>query len=441
MVKPEKLFWREELCHAEVRPTAFIEDLLPKALTALLAKVDEKWLSSERLRHVRFGEKYLTEPISFVGTTRIEPKFCECHYYARALLTAQDFLNGRSDYDFRFGTLVIPQLAKLGQVLPFVATSVANADRKISSLYRGPSDEVASTMYEIMVAAASAKRGRQMQFEKTGHQKTPDLRVLDMEGVVVECKRKKLLTQYEQREEAIARLAFQIIRDRLRDAGLPGTIEIEFTVELESITDHEVTAVLGKLVKRNDNRTLYTRWAKLSWRRLSDRVLVAPTPLYSPKFLNTVFGWNDIPTHDGLICQVEAPKSLLVEEARFPVCLKWTSGSATALQKKTRAVSALVGEASGQVPTGETGIIYVCYSETARATIADLRTALIMVQMHEWTHSAKVRLPIMFVNRLYTSPVANGTPDMIENAVKLQANYADAGLFELFPAAVFTNVI
>jgi hypothetical protein len=434
------VLWRDELGQEQIPPTAFMEELLPDAMSSLLGTVDRAWLSAAKSQHVRLNDDYLTTPISFIGTTRIETNAPGIHYFARALLTAKDFLERRPEYDFHFGTIVIPELAKLGQILPVVLENVSGAESKVKSLYAGQSSEVRSTIYEILVAGASVLTGRSIRFEKRNMGKTPDLRVLDMEKLVIECKRKKLLTEYEQREEEIARAMFLALREKVRSVGLSGIVETEFQVELENADQRAVLAALSKLLAmKRDGRVVYTPWGKIAWHRLPETVPVSRTRLYGPRFLRTVFGWSDIPTHDGIVCQVEAPSKLVVEMAKGPVCLKWNSTSKATLLKKTRAVSALVGDANKQIPVGEGGIVYVCYNESARASIADSRTRLIGEQLSQWSHSSDVRAPLVFVNRLYATPVPNGSPDLIENVVKLEAHYAEPGLAKFFPAAVFTK--
>src|SRR5581483_3793107 len=160
------VLWRNELCQEQIPPTAFMEELLPAAMSSLLRHVDREWLLAAEAQHVRLNDDYLAMPVSFVGTTRIETNVPAIHYFARALLTAIDFLQRRPDYDFHFGTVILPELAKLGQILPVVLKNVSGAESKVKSLYAGPSGEVRSTIYEILVAGASVLTGRSICFEK-----------------------------------------------------------------------------------------------------------------------------------------------------------------------------------------------------------------------------------------------------------------------------------
>lgn len=434
------VLWRNELSQEQIPPTDFMEVMLPGAMSCLLRNVDREWLSAAESQHVRLNSDYLATPASFIGTTRIETGASPIHYFARALLTARDFLEKRPDYDFHFGTIVIPELAKLGQILPTVLGSVSGAASKVKSLQASQSSEVRSTIYEILVAGASVLTGRSIRFEERSASKTPDMRVLDMEKLVIECKRKQLLTGYEQREAEIARSIFVASREKVLGAGLAGIIEAEFQVELETLDQGQVITTLSKLLlSKREGRTMYNSWGKIAWHRLPETVPVAQTRLYGPRFLRTVFGWSEVPSHDGIVCQVNQPSGLVIERASGPVCLKWNSASRAALLKKTRAVSALVADAHEQIPKGESGIVYVCYNESARANIADSRTRLIGEQLSQWRHSAKVRAPVVFVNRLYATPMPNGAPDLIENVVKLEASYAMPGFAEFFPSAVFTK--
>ena len=99
----------------------------------------------------------------------------------------------------------------------------------------------------------------------------------------------------------------------------------------------------------------------------------------------------------------------------------------------------LFSKASLQVPQGEFGIIYVSYNEGTRAEAADMRVEAFNERIREFEHSAKVRIPIAVLSRLYPRALGEGQPDLIESGIRyVSGTYGEPLLFELFPTTVFT---
>jgi hypothetical protein len=100
---------------------------------------------------------------------------------------------------------------------------------------------------------------------------------------------------------------------------------------------------------------------------------VTETRLYSPEYLEEVFGWA---AHQdewvGILCEIEPPARVDVEMFMRPLCLKWRSDSEEALLKKARGIKSLWADAIKQIPDGEMGFIYVAYPEGSRAAATKL---------------------------------------------------------------------
>jgi hypothetical protein len=71
--------------------------------------------------------------------------------------------------------------------------------------------------------------------------------------------------------------------------------------------------------------------------------------------------------------------------------------------------------------------------------IADLRTEGFLDRVREWEHAASIRIPIAVLTRLYPRTLDHGTPDLIENSIRLYGDHGDMLLFEDFPTNVFTR--
>jgi hypothetical protein len=98
------------------------------------------------------------------------------------------------------------------------------------------------------------------------------------------------------------------------------------------------------------------------------------------------------PLFDGILCEVDPPGQIVVNIARNPRCLKWSSISETAITKKARGVTSLWAAAGEQIPAGQMRLIYIAYPEGGRPYLAGTRTQYIIDTAHEWHHRWQVNL-------------------------------------------------
>ena len=222
--------------------------------------------------------------------------------------------------------------------------------------------------------------------------------------------------------------------------GMYGVFETHFSLELAHVRIQEV-AEAARLQCFSPSPALPTNyaWGTISYQERPSRIQFPETGLYGPEFLQQLFGWEwDIPTHDGLVCQVEAPKSIEVDSAQKPLALKWNSESPRAKLKKARPVSSLLKKAYDQVPKGEMGFVYIAYREGSRPEMADERTDCILSQFKNWSHKSLKIVPAIFLQRLYPRTMPGCAPDLIENTVRLLGESSDPIFFDLLPSLTFT---
>ncbi|WP_144030581.1 hypothetical protein [Bradyrhizobium japonicum] len=168
--------------------------------------------------------------------------------------------------------------------------------------------------------------------------------------------------------------------------------------------------------------------------------LPAKTRIYSPNMLDHLFGWtSDLPECDGICCSADAGGEAVVDRVRTPIALIWKNVAANALRKRTWAPMDFFSAASFQVPPGEFGLVYVSYNEGGRSEVADIRVQAFGERVQDFEHSAKCRIPIAVLSRLYPRPLHEGQPDLIESGVRyVSSSYGDPSLFELYPTRIFT---
>ena len=91
------------------------------------------------------------------------------------------------------------------------------------------------------------------------------------------------------------------------------------------------------------------------------------------------------------------------------------------------------------MPPGEFGLVYVNYNEGGRSEVADMRVEAFGERIQDFEHSAKIRIPIAVLSRLYPRPLKEGQPDLIESGVRyVSSTYGDPSLFKLYPTRIFT---
>lgn len=434
---------RKSIAHEQIKSTNKIEDELPKSLEEFRRLIDLSWLNNERSKKHRLDSSFLTAPLSIVRNIRIESEKLSVHRFAQIILTAEDFINNDEGYDFIAGALLIPQLTALGSRIDDLKAVSGPVNERLTSLWKSGSSLVESSIYELLIAASCARKGRQIEFLKPTSTKSPDMRVHDYYfPLVIECKRQKIITEYEIKEEIKMRDLFDSLYNEAMKIGLRGSFKLALNIEADQMpTSDIVAAALRQRFTPEPWKELSYEWGSIAFAELPSRIEGNLTKLYSPTLLQHVFGWDfDMPEYDGIICKVDSPDSIYVDYIKNPVGLLWTNNSINAIRKRARSSISLYADATKQIPPGEAGLIYICYQEGAREIIADERTAYFAEEVRKWGHEPSIRLPAFFLTRLVPRPLNVGMPDLIETGFRfLSELYGDQIYFKDFPSTVFTK--
>ena len=212
----------------------------------------------------------------------------------------------------------------------------------------------------------------------------------------IECKRRLGLSAYELDEARRVEALYRTIQDPLQKRGMHCSVEATFSVPLRLVSAAEFAEViLAAASQGRDQDTTPTSWGSLAIQRLPILTASPRMRLYSPDFIQQVFGWEVLENEwDGLLCEVEAPREIMVRSYRMPLCLKWRSESEEALTKRSRGIASLWTNAIKQIPAGDIGFVYIAYPEGGRPAIADARTRHILKSMEESWHRWFVRIPV-----------------------------------------------
>jgi hypothetical protein len=435
---------RKDLVKEAVDSTGFVEDQLPQALDRFMKLLPKGWASAEAEIPHRMGALLQgTQCLSLVRGLRPESEFSPLHRVRQMLRVAQDYQRQHSAYDHFAGATLVPQLTQFGMKLPLLRSVGGDVVARLQRLWLDSSAGADSTIFELLVAAGCAELGRNVEFIAETNEKSPDLRCHDPFPMVIECKRKRALSDYELAEEAVVRGFFLELESKASKKGMSGRFDLRLSVEARFAPMAEIVdRMISQRLAAHPNRPLEYAWGKVAYHPLPPRIpLPTPTRLYSPNMLEAAFGWNsDLPEWDGIVCRVGCDGDAFTDHLRNPIALVWNNSSTKAIQRRAWSPLDLFGDATNQIPAGEFGIIYLAYHEGARAEIADRRVERFLERMHTWDHAASIRIPISFLMRLYPRPLRDGQPDLIESTVRLcSSDYGEPRLFEDFPNSVFTN--
>lgn len=436
------LLWRAEI--EQVNKTQDMDPLVRSALVRLTNSVDLSWLQQEARKPYRLGHSFLANPLHLVNGIRVgtAPGVEGPQRFARMLLLAEDHLKKRIDLDFFSTAALVPELAALGTSLEQISALGPEAERKMAALPGMTDEQVSSTIYELLVGAAGVRTGLDLtMIAEDRSKKVPEYRINNLHSVpaVLECKRRRGLTDYELEEAARVERLYNFVRPGLRDRGVYGSLEVSFGIPVQRVPFGEFVELTEKAVAKPDGQNAKrASWGSLAFRPLPYRRSITGTRLYSPEYLEEVFGWSpDQDEWDGILCEVEPPVRVDVEIFMKPLCLKWRSESEEALLKKARGIKSLWTDAMKQIPEGEMGFIYVAYPEGSRAAIADARTRQIKKELNEVWHRWSIRAPATIVSRLYARALGVGVPDLIEN-VLLAATAGEEFWLTKLPQRIFT---
>lgn len=438
-------YWRTEI--ERTRTSESLDAIVEPGLERLLSRIDPEWLRTEARKPYRLGSAFLTNPLHLVNGVRVGmgQDSTGPQRFARMLLVCQDHLMKRWDLDFFAAAMFVPEVAVLGNSLGEIGALGPEAERKLARLPLMTDENVSATVFELLVGGACVRRGLNVAMvPEDRSRKVPDYRITGFGAIpgAIECKRRLGLTSYELDEAERVEKLYASIRLALHQGGIHGSVEASFRVPLRTVACPEfVDQVLAAVRHDRDQEPTLTSWGALAFRRLPYSGTIPATRLYSPEYLQRVFGWNTLQDEwDGLLCEVEAPLRIDVKQFTMPLCLKWRSESEEALTKKARGVTSLWADAVKQIPDGDIGFIYVAYPEGARPALADARTRHILKAAGEFWHRWSVRVPVTIFIRLYPRALGPGSPDLIENAILGAAEGQEFWLTKV-PHRAFTGQI
>lgn len=428
-----------------VPSTVRLEDVVAHGYERLIQIVDPAWLREQARGKYRLQYDASASSdcrLHLVGRQRLMPPNgpTRPQRFAQMLLVCDDLLMGRHDIDMFDGPLLVSEAAALGGSLNEIAKLGPEAECKLKSLSSATDRDVASTIHELLVGAACVRSGRDTEMlQALKNQKTPDFRIHDLPvPMVIECKRRLGLNDYAVREARGVERLYAAVDDLFHRCH--PIVEAEFSVEISEISEQTFRATLEPMCESWDDVVeRQAPWGAVRMRRLPLIRECSPTRVFSPVFLREVFEWDHVESEwDGLLCEVRPTFAPVASAVELPRCLKWRCNNEVSRLKKARGLTSLWADAVRQIPTGETGCVYIAYVEGMRPAIADDRTQHLLdtVAKRDLYHRANVQVPLTVVSRLYPQALGNGGLEMIESTIPMTLDGYDH-MIEDFPTRVF----
>jgi len=435
-------YWREDLSSEAVPITGYIEDCLAEGLEKLIGRLPKAWWLEQRGLHEAQGSAHLRESLELYGGVSPDVFSISRHRYAQALILAKESLDKCDDYDIYAGSLLVPSVAALCRALPSLY-EVQGGLEKLDELYRAPSEEFDSRLYELCVAGRAAALGRSVEFLVPTAEVTPDLRLHDLPfPAVIECKRQSRLSDFERQEFKTIQEVFRHLSSGSQRRSLIGTLTIVTQQPLQAIgVDTLVESSRKCTAGLNPYGSIVEPWGAISFTPLDIMIdLQQPTRLYSPAFLRQVFEWNfETTEYDGICAVVANTRMPQVDRALLPFGIRWRCEAEEAVKRKARSLASLLAQAVQQIPVGETGFIYLAYEEMHRADIADSRTQKLLDETAKWEIRKRgINPEFIVVNRLYPGTLEEGRPNLIESAVPI--GFSEENIWAgMMPFSVFVE--
>ena len=418
----EQRWYRKDLTTQQVPTTRDIDEDLPDAVENLLSHLPKSWWKHQRSLIDENQRNTLLQPLLLYGRERWTKGFAKIHKYAHYLNVAEDHLNREPRLEIYAAARAVPQICSLGKSVDSLK-DVKGADLKLRQLHKAPSAETDARIFELLVAASFARMGHDVAFIETTAEKTADLRLYGLPfPTVVECKRRQTLNAYEIKEFEIMRSVFAILSSDRKRLGLVGEVSVDFGQEIAQVPVSEIVESIRGLTRSlSPHGAKETHWGTISLRPVTVSQHIEPTRLYSPDFLEKVFGIDlELDEFDGICAMTENSQSPVADRAELPFLMKWTSNSEAAIERKLQTVKTLWVEAVTQIPTGEAGLIYLAYEEGRRPSLADARTDALRELIRDFYFKrSAIAMPMTLISRLLPNVVGEGRPDLIENTIPL----------------------
>lgn len=302
------------------------------------------------------------------------------------LFLAEAYLDHIQNYDYVFGSRVIPVFQAIGRDLHLLE-QVDGIIPRVQLIVDEKRQQPNGGIFELLVASYYRRAGARVAFveELPGQARTHDMDVtLNGQTWAVECKRMEVGEYSERERKEITRLWFHS-SELLAKIERNTLCNVSFHVELQTIpSDYLTIKVLdwlnsGKKELVWEDATAVGHIAALDLRPLQ-RVLSANLVLgSSPRILELLTGhYVRNANYRTLLRTTPGDNLRYVDSCDLAVVLHWESVSENSLSSKARDIRKKLSEAVTQLPNGRPSIVHVGFEAVEGDKVESLRHTKIL---------------------------------------------------------------
>lgn len=302
------------------------------------------------------------------------------------LFLGEALLDHIGNYDYVFGSRVIPVLQAIGRDLDLLQ-QVGGLALRIQRMVGKERGQPNGGLFELLVAACYRRAGASVAFveEKPGQAQTHDMDVaLHGRTWAVECKRMEVGEYGESERLQIGRL-WSDCSAHLARLERSTLCKVSFQVELQTIPPDYLKAkvlewlVSGKKKMAWSDTTAVGSIAALDLRPLQ-KVLSTDLVLGSShRILELLTGRYVRNAHYQTLLRTKpSDNPRYVEACDLAVVLNWESLSDGALDSKARDIRKKLSEATAQLPDGRPSIVHIGFEAVEGDKVERLRHAKIL---------------------------------------------------------------
>lgn len=308
------------------------------------------------------------------------------------LFLAEALLDHIGNYDYVFGSRVIPVFQAIGRDLDLLrqVDGLAARVQRMVSKERGQPN---GSLFELLVAACYLRAGANVAFveEQPGQAKTHDMdATLDGRTWAVECKRMEV-GEYGESERLLIGQLWSDSSKHLAEIERSTLCQVSFLCELKSVPSDYLNVKVrewlasGKKVLAWSDAIAVGRIAALDLRPLQ-KVLSTDLVLGSShRILELLTGrYIRNAKYQTLLRTKLSDNPRYIEACNLAIVLHWESLSDGALENKARDIRKKLSEANSQLPDGRRSVVHIGFEAVEGDRVERLRHAKIFATARQF---------------------------------------------------------
>jgi len=313
------------------------------------------------------------------------------------LFLGEAFVDHIGNYDYLFGSRVIPLFQAIGRNLDFLL-QVRGIEGRVARMVGKDKSQPNGSLFELLVAASYRRAGGEVTFvnEQAGKFKTHDLDVY-INGVTwaVECKRMEV-GQYSERERARIGVLWNAAGKLLASLDKNTLCHVSFKVELEDIPVSYLFEKVDSWLKSSQVSLIwddsYSSGTINSLDLQPLRNLLATDSVLgnSNRLLELLTGkYTRNANHRTILNVKHADNPRYIDDCDLAIVLNWESLSLEAIEEKARDIKKKLAEATEQLPENRPSIVHIGFEALEGDIVEALRHKKIMQTALEFDPKSK----------------------------------------------------